>query len=405
MTSVLDVPGLQGPPDIGAALQMLSEGLQERRVRRADETKRLLSQNIGSRLAGGDMAGAADAAFQSGDMKTGMDITAMGKEDKQKLLSTVGRYAAMADSPDKYQRIVPILTKMLGPEFAQEYGSFEQREALIAETLSLEDQFKLEDRTTKEQERTSKAPDVVEIFDPVTGQPQKATWDAEAGKFVPLGGVKASTKSNGVQVITHPDGTTETIVGGEGGTALTGPTANKVQERAINTAEMGSRIAGVMQNFKPEYQTVGTKLANWWRSGKAKFDPSSLGPGETKSLEEFVNFRSGAFENLSTTLKEMSGAAVTPQEYDRLVQSMPSPGSGMFNGILDGDDPVTFKRKMDGVADRAQAALARYQYYQTIGIPSSLDQIPLTNVKKVGEKWYVKNGDQVFEVGANAAQP
>ena len=224
------------------------------------------------------------------------------------------------------------------------------------------------------------------------GQPQKGVFDKRTGSFMPMGSPKA--KTGAISFTTAAGDTIE--IGGEGGNAaLSKTTQGQVQQKAINTAEMGGRIASIAADFKPEYQTLGTRFANVWRSGKAKLDPSSLGAGERKSLADYASFRSKSIGNVNRLLNELSGAAVSPQEAERLKAEVPNPGTGWF----DGDDPVTFQAKMERIMSDSNAALARYRYYQSVGIPNNIEQVPLADVKNIDGVWHVKVGNKVYRIG------
>lgn len=240
-----------------------------------------------------------------------------------------------------------------------------------------------------------KAPSIQTIYSE-NGREQKVQWDDEKGAYVPIGSEKAPT---GTSLTVGKDGEV-TFEQGEG-VGLGKAATNDVQDRAIKTSELGSRLSTVARDFKPEYQTVGTKFANWWRSGKASIDPKLLDPAEKQSLSDFATYRSSAVENLSAILKDMSGAAVTAQEYERIRSYMPDAGTG----VLDGDDPVTFQAKLTRAMEEADKALARYEFYQVSGLPGSLDEIPLSNIKKIDGDWYVKKGDKVFKIGERPEEP
>lgn len=384
-----------GVPDINRLLGPLQEGVDQRR-------KNVLSSTIGQKIGAGDYRGAAGAAFNAGEMDTGISLTKMAKEDKAQAVEVMGRYAAMSDTPEKWAKTALVLSqKFGGQQFLDEYGGPTGRDKFLAETLDLKDQLSLQESRAKQTEKVGKAPDTVTLYDK-NGLAQTAVWNSETRKFEPVGGSKAPAK--GMRVITHPDGTVETIIGGQGGGGALDKTArNTVQGKQIDTAELGSRISSIMGQFKPEYQTLGTKFGNSMRSWKAFVSPASLSPQDKKSLGDYAAYRSNAFGNLSRYLNEISGAAITPQEYERLTKVMPDPGTSMFNG----DDPVTFKSKMDIIATETQKALARYQFYLSSpeGIPANLDQIPLTNVKQVSGKWYVKDQDGKWYESGDAASP
>jgi hypothetical protein len=167
-----------------------------------------------------------------------------------------------------------------------------------------------------------------------------------------------------------------------------------VQQKAINASEIGSRVASMMKDFDPKFLQMGTKLSNWWSSGKAKINSDLLGDDEKRELNRFAVFQSRSIGNVNRLLNELSGAAVSPQEAERLKAEVPNPGTGWF----DGDDPITFKSKMERIVTDTNAALARYRYYQAVGIPNNLEEIPLSDVKQINGKWYVKKDGKWFGV-------
>jgi hypothetical protein len=62
--------------------------------------------------------------------------------------------------------------------------------------------------------------------------------------------------------------------------------------------------------------------------------------------------------------KELTGAQMSAKEADRLRLAQPDPGEQFWQG----DDPVTFKAKMNDVVITTRAAVARYQYYLSQGL-------------------------------------
>jgi len=55
---------------------------------------------------------------------------------------------------------------------------------------------------------------------------------------------------------------------------------------------------------------------------------------------------------------------MSEQEASRLRLAQPDPGEKWYSG----DDPITFKAKMDDVLKFTRAAVARYQYYRNKGL-------------------------------------
>lgn len=384
-------------PSVLPALQMVAEGLQARRERMKEEESQNLARNIGGQIAGGDMSGAATTAFNAGDLATGLDLTKLSRDQQIQAGETIAKLAASANTPEAWEQLRPRLTKLTGVD----PGDFATgRQELIAEGATLPQILDMQESSAKRADKAREAPDIIEIGDPANpGKKIKAQWNSATRKFEPLGSAYGGDK-NGVTTRVLPDGTIETIVGGPAN-PLTKPVQGQVQGKAIDAAEMGSRVSGIMEGFKPEYQTLGTRFANLWRSTKARVDPESLGKDEQKQLEDFAKFRSQAIGNVNRLLNELSGAAVSPAEGERLKAEMPNPGTGLF----DGDDPVSFRAKMENVMNQVERALARYEYYQMFGTPGSIEDVPLNNAKKVNGKWYVKGSDgKIYEIG-DAAKP
>lgn len=181
-------------------------------------------------------------------------------------------------------------------------------------------------------------------------------------------------------------------VGGSGAGLTTG-TKTEIQKKQLDAVEMGARTMAIRQAFRPEYQTIGTRLGVKWNQAVAKVNPNLLSDENKALVGDFANYRAGAIDNVNRLLNELSGAAVSPQEATRLRESMPDPGDGIFGG----DDPVSFKAKIDRVVDYVDKALVRYQFIQEMGMPGGIDQIPVGNIKKGKDGvWMIKKGKQVY---------
>lgn len=226
------------------------------------------------------------------------------------------------------------------------------------------------------------------------GNPAFMRFDKEGGMqrvegFQPL-------PRTGMEVTT-PDGTTVRMGGEPSGSGLAKPTQNKVEEAYLNTTERVSRVGRIRESFKPEYLQIGTRwdaLSTAWKE-KAGFSAS---PEDRQALAEFSAFRSRAANDLTQTLKEMSGAAVTPQEAERLLTVIPNPGTGLF----DGDSPTQFKAKMDDVYRDVRRAEARLNYIRKNGFDlDRMKQIPLNDVPKLINE---RAGQLELEMGARGLQ-
>lgn len=169
------------------------------------------------------------------------------------------------------------------------------------------------------------------------------------------------------------------------GGGLTKPTANAIQEKQLNATEAFSRLRSIEQSFKPEYQTIETRIGNKWSELVDSFSSTrkSLTPQQKTQLAEFSAYRADALNNLNQYIKEITGAAMTNAEADRIMKAMPNPGDGVFNG----DSPTVFKAKLDAAIRSSKMALARYQYLSKNGFTGSADdmakQLPLEKMGSV----------------------
>lgn len=155
-----------------------------------------------------------------------------------------------------------------------------------------------------------------------------------------------------------------------GGGKLAKPTVNQIEERTMNSALQLGRIADIRKRYDENYLKVPNRvqmLANAW-TAKAG---GSLSPDQQKELTNYAAFRSAAVNNLNTILKELSGAAVTPQEYERIQNDVPTAGTGVF----DGDDPVSFKAKLDRTEQTLRMAIARQNFMRSQGLSFTRDTL------------------------------
>lgn len=154
---------------------------------------------------------------------------------------------------------------------------------------------------------------------------------------------------------------------------LSQPTINALQEKQLNTTEAYSRLKSIEQAYKPEYQTIETRIGNKWAELVDSFSGTrqSLTPEQKTQLADFSAYRADALNNLNQYIKEITGAAMTNAEAERIMRAMPNPGDGVFNG----DSPTVFKAKLDAAIRSSKMALARYHYLSKNGFSGSVDDM------------------------------
>jgi hypothetical protein len=174
---------------------------------------------------------------------------------------------------------------------------------------------------------------------------------------------------------------------------------NLLDKKTIDATSHISRLRSVEQAFNPKFLQIPQRLGFAWTSLKAKV--GSLTPDQAQPLAEFAEFRRASVENMSRLLNELSGAAVSPQEYDRIRNTQPDAGTGIF----DGDDPVTFQAKMNGVVRDQKRAIARYNYLRQQGPQGKnpWDVMGLDEIDKVINRRGAELNQQLKQANPKAA--
>ena len=163
------------------------------------------------------------------------------------------------------------------------------------------------------------------------------------------------------------------------------PAVNAIQEKQFNAIEQYSRLKGIESSWKPEYQTIEKRLGFAWNSLVDKLGSArkSLTSQQRQELSAYSASRSEALNNLNQYIKEITGAAMTIPEANRMKKTQPNPGEGIF----DGDSPIEFQSKMDTNIRTTKMALARYSYLSKRGFPDDVDamarEISLDDMPKV----------------------
>lgn len=124
--------------------------------------------------------------------------------------------------------------------------------------------------------------------------------------------------------------------------------------------QMG-RLREIASSYDPNYLKGTTQLGMWGKQLMSKW--ATLKPEDQAQLYKYATFRKDAASNLNKVLKEVSGTAVTENEMQRMLHELPNAGTG----VMDGDDPVTFKAKLDRSVEAGAMAIARARYLRTQG--------------------------------------
>jgi len=159
------------------------------------------------------------------------------------------------------------------------------------------------------------------------------------------------------------------------------PNKAKVQEQQLNTGDQIARLNNIQFSYRPEFLNIKFRAGQAWNTLKDKV--GNLPAEEKATLANYSTYKQNSIQNLNLTIKDLTGAAMGVQEADRIITSLPNPGTGVF----DGDSPTEFESKLNNGIQQAKYALARKQYALKNGLnwqDTPLDQMP-SIINKRGE--------------------
>lgn len=140
-------------------------------------------------------------------------------------------------------------------------------------------------------------------------------------------------------------------------------TQGKIDDSLMESGGRLMRLDNIAASFQPKFQTFSTQMGSRWAALKER-GGVGLSGAEKKSLTEYSQFKAGSLSNLNLYIKEITGAAMSEVEADRIRQAMPDPGSGLF----DGDSPTQFKAKLDDAIRLVKMAESRSVYLKRNGM-------------------------------------
>jgi hypothetical protein len=221
-------------------------------------------------------------------------------------------------------------------------------------------------------------PDQPQLIPAQVSQPPQAPQQApEAMVDTPLGRMPESrAKVLGFALALQGKGEAGKMMAGEPGLGKTA--MNDVDEKIVKSLDQIGRLEGMAQTFQDKYQTIGTRLGMTATGWMAKIDPTKVKPEDARDLAAFAQDRRRGIENLNLTIKDITGAAMSIPEAQRIMQQVPNPGTGIF----DGDDPVTYRAKLSDALDQTRLALARNSWLKRNN-PQLLNQLAARKMEGV----------------------
>ena len=195
---------------------------------------------------------------------------------------------------------------------------------------------------------------------------------------------------NGIEIESDGKGGFRMRIGGAaGGGDLTRRVRGKIQEKQFDAGEGLARLADIKRLWKPKYQQVKTRFGAWLTGWKAKLN-RDISPEDRRALSDFAASKQSAIKNINLYIKEITGAQMSEKEADRLRKGIPDPGEG----IWDGDDPITFERKLDETISALRRANVRYQ--RALAGKVDWRSIPLNSIPDINTR-----GDELMKIHNN----
>lgn len=201
--------------------------------------------------------------------------------------------------------------------------------------------------------------DALTITNISTGETQRV-YPEKGQAYTPPKGWKIGTMSKGMKVTTNADGTVSIEMGGDD---VTVKTKSDIEKKIIDGTEAFNRIKTISDTYKPEYQEIGNRLAMTWTGIQSKFG-QPVKKEDANKLAEWKKHQRKSIENINLYIKELTGAQMSELEADRLRLAQPDPGEKWWQG----DNPITYKAKIDDILKYSRASIARFEYYKNQGI-------------------------------------
>ncbi|MBT8450020.1 MAG: hypothetical protein KJO69_10035 [Gammaproteobacteria bacterium] len=163
----------------------------------------------------------------------------------------------------------------------------------------------------------------------------------------------------------------------QGGQAqgLSKTTARKIEEKAFNAQEQMARYQAMKNAFDPKLLTAKSQLRTKLAQAKNWLD-IDLSEEEKQLVKNTVRMNRRTAENLSGFIKDMSGAAVSVQEYKRLEAVMPTPDNG----------PLVYATKLEDVMEMTQWGMWRYNYALKKGLDPLKTNISIYEMNDVVDR-------------------
>lgn len=135
---------------------------------------------------------------------------------------------------------------------------------------------------------------------------------------------------------------------------------NEVDKKEMGAIESLARAKDIARSYKPEYLTWEGKAKNYAISWADSFDATrkKLPPEVQQQHGDYIEFRRNAVSSMNQYIKDMTGAAMSELEANRLRQAMAD---------AQADSPIAFERKLKATAREAEMTVARMRMLRRDG--------------------------------------
>ena len=192
-------------------------------------------------------------------------------------------------------------------------------------------------------------------IDPVTKKPILMRYGDSSTDGVPVGNqLPTPAQPRHGMSVTTSDGTSIQIGGDGSPVDLSKATRTNIEGDFVKAQANLSNISDISAQWKTEFSTwagQGQQLIAAIRD-KSGIAAAKLSPDDKQHLSDYSTWKSSANSALSAYLNQLSGAAISPNEEQRLRAGFPN----------DQDGPTEFKAKVDATAKRFAMVQARAAY-------------------------------------------
>lgn len=138
---------------------------------------------------------------------------------------------------------------------------------------------------------------------------------------------------------------------------LAGGTKEAMEKQLDQVGQTLATVDTVANNFQDKFLTFENRLQTGWSALKERMG-QQLGQDEKKELGDYSRWARNSISLINQHIKQMTGAAMSEPEAQRLVKQMPNPGTNPYNM----DSPTEFKTKLTDLRRELMMIQARANY-------------------------------------------